>query len=129
MVLGLLAVIAIALIASVVWFVNALRPPVDAMNDYLAAVSHGDYPAAYQMLCTDKRSTTSYDEYRLVTANFASGLTDYNVWSFDAFGSRRTVQYNFTRLNTRSGTHRATIVREAGTWRVCDFFDESRVAR
>jgi uncharacterized protein YxeA len=125
-ILVLLAVIAIAVVGAVVWFVSALRPPVDAMNDYLSAVSRGDYAAAYNMLCTDKRDTTSYEQFRVVTANFATGLTEYNVWSFDPFGSRRTVQYNFTRANTKSRTHRATIVREHGAWKVCSFYDQSR---
>jgi hypothetical protein len=126
--LGLFAFVAVLGISTIVWFVNAVRGPVDGMNHYLAAVDHGAYDTAYDDLCRAEQNATPREQFPAAIAPFASRLSEYQVYSFDPVGNERTVQYRVTDLSGRETTYRATMVREGGAWRVCDFFNDTNGA-
>jgi hypothetical protein len=122
--LAIVAFLGVMFVTSIVVFVHAVEPPVDAMNHFLAAVDHRDYATAYALLCRDEQRTTSRDEFPTAIAPFANDLSEYDVYSFDPIGHDRSVQYTVKRVDGHKRTYRATMVREDGAWRVCDFFDE-----
>jgi hypothetical protein len=123
-VIGALAFFAIVFFVALGAFVNAVDDPVDAMNDFLEAVDDGDYAAAYDHLCARERAATPEREFPVAIAPFADDLNEYNVYSFDPFGRERAVEYSITDFSDDDTTYSATMVREEGAWRVCDFFDE-----
>jgi hypothetical protein len=122
-VLGILFGLGVVLVVAIVALVATLRPPVDAMNRYLADVEHGDYAAAYGRLCAAEQASTRPADFPQAIAPFERALTEYTVYSFDPIGNERTVQYSVTDANGNDKTYRATMVREGGAWRVCDFFE------
>jgi hypothetical protein len=121
-VLGILFGLGVLFVIAIVALVATLRPPVDAMNRYLADVEHGDYAAAYGRLCAAEQASTRPADFPQAIAPFKQDLADYTVYSFDPFGNERIVQYSVTDAGGNDTTYRATMVREAGAWRVCDFF-------
>jgi hypothetical protein len=123
-VLGILLFLGVVFVASIVAFVHTVEPPVNAMNHFLAAVDHRDYDRAYALMCRREQNATSRPDFPAAIAPFASDLDQYRVYSFDPFGNERTVQYSVTTVNGHDTTYRATMIREAGAWRVCDFFKE-----
>jgi hypothetical protein len=123
--LGLFAFLAVLGVATIVWFVNAVRPPVDAMNHYLAAVDRGAYDVAYDDLCRAEQNATPRGQFPAAIAPFARRLSEYDVYSFDPVGHERTVQFRITDFGGNDTTYRATMVREGGAWRVCDFFNDT----
>ena len=122
MLLGILVFLGVTLIVSIVAFVNSVRPPVDALNEFLGAVDRGDYASAYVLMCRDERASTSHDEFPAAIAPFANSLSEYNAYSFDPFGDERSVQYRVTDFDGDETTYSATMIREDDEWRVCDFF-------
>jgi hypothetical protein len=120
--LGILVFLFAAAIVSIVAFVNAVRPPVDALNEILGAVDRGDYTAADDLMCRDERSSTSHEDFPAVIAPFANSLSEYDAYSFDPFGDERSVEYRVTDFDGDETTYRATMIHEDGEWRVCDFF-------
>jgi hypothetical protein len=123
--LAFFAVAGIAAIVAIVAFVNAVRPPVDAMNHYLAAVDHANYDVAYSYLCDAEQARTPREQFPAAIQPFERRLFEYDVYSFDPVGRERTVQYRITDFGGEEHTYRATMVREHGAWRVCDFFNDS----
>jgi hypothetical protein len=122
--LGVFAFLAITAIVAIVAFVNAVQPPVDAMNRFLAAVDRGEYDVAYAALCRDEQAATARESFPAAIEPFQRELTEYTVYSFDPVGDERTVQYTVTDFGGDSETYRATMVHEGGEWRVCDFFED-----
>ncbi len=122
--LGTLLALFALITVIVVWAVIAIRPPVNAMNDYLAAVKHGDNAAAYNMLCRSEQASTPAASFPAAIAPFARSLHRYSVWSFSPFGAKRRVEYRVTSSDGSRTTYRATMVHERGAWRVCDFFED-----
>jgi hypothetical protein len=121
--LGILFFLGVVGIVSVVAFVNAVKPPVDAMNHFLSDVDRGDYAAAYARMCNREQAATPPAEFPAAIEPFARDLSEYEVYSFDPVGRERTVQYSITDFSGDNSTYRATMVREGGAWRVCDFFE------
>jgi hypothetical protein len=122
-VLGILFGLGVVAVVAIVALVATLRPPVDAMNRFLADVEHGDYAAAYGRMCAAEQAATRPADFPAALAPFKRELTDYTVYSFDPFGDERAVQYSITDFDGNDTTYRATMVREGGAWRVCDFFE------
>jgi hypothetical protein len=121
-VLAILFFLAAGMAASAIFFVTSVQPPVDAMNRYLRDVDRRQYDAAYDQLCRGEQAATARRDFPAAIAPFANRLRDYNVYSFDPFGDERTVEYWVTDANGDRTSYAATMVRESGAWRVCDFF-------
>jgi hypothetical protein len=121
-VLGILLFLGVVFIVAVVMVVNSVQPPVDAMNEFLAAVEHHNYDTAYDLMCRQEQGATPRAEFPSAIAPFANRLVGYSAFSFDPFGRERTVEYTISDTSGNDTTYRATVVREAGAWRVCDFF-------
>ncbi len=123
MLLAALFVLVSSAAAAATFFVRSVQPPVDAMNHFLRDISRGQYDAAYDRLCRQEQAATARRDFPAAIAPFAAQLRDYNVYSFDPFGRERDVEYWIDDDDGDHTTYGATMVREAGAWRVCDFFE------
>jgi hypothetical protein len=123
-VLGALAFFAIVFFVALGAFVNAVNEPVDAMNEFLAAVDDRDYATAYDLLCARERAATPERAFPVAITPLADDLDEYTVYSFDPFGRERSVEFTITAFDDDETTYSATMVREDDAWKVCDFFDE-----
>jgi hypothetical protein len=120
--LAVLFFLASSAAASAIFFVRSVQPPVDAMNNFLREVDRGHYDAAYDRMCRREQGATARRDFPAAIAPFAARLREYNVYSFDPFGRERAVEYWIDDDNGDHTTYGATMVRESGAWRVCDFF-------
>jgi hypothetical protein len=121
---GAVAVIAGLAVASGTIWVQKVKPPVDAANDYLRDISHGNYRSAFAQLCARERLDGSPRSLADTVDQLVSfGLDNYEVSPFEVHinGSRATVKAD---LNTSSGGTAANTVRIHlqkidGSWRPC----------
>jgi hypothetical protein len=110
-------------LAGATYFFRSVEPPIDAMNRFLRDVDHGQYDAAYDQLCRQEQAATARSDFPDAIAPFAGRMHNFNVYSFDPFGDHRSVEYWITDADGDRTSYTATIVREGGAWRVCDFFE------
>jgi hypothetical protein len=120
---AVVVIVGLAVASGTIW-VQKVKPPVDAANDYLHDISHGNYRSAFAQLCAQERVDGSPRSLAdTVDRLVAFGLDNYEVSPFDVHinGSRATVKAD---LNTSSGGTAANTVRIHlqkidGSWRPC----------
>lgn len=100
----------------------ATEPARDATTAHFDALSTGDYPAAYQRLCQDRRDTLSETEY--VRQESAAGqIAGYDIVGVNVSTTNgRTSGTVTVEVTYDSGAQRqeiVTLVQENGEWRVC----------
>ena len=122
---GAVVVIVGLAVASGTMWIQKIKPPIDAANDYLRDISRGDYEAAFDQLCAQEQVDGSARSLeRTVEELVVFGLDDYEVSPFEVHidGSRATVEAD---LNADSfGRTDADVVRIRleeidGEWRPC----------
>jgi hypothetical protein len=121
---AVLGLVVLAAVAAVLW-IQLVKPPLDAANDYMSTVMDGDFATAYEMLCAEQQANTSPESLtQLRSYLLGNEFEDYWVSPFDVNrdGDEATV-----RVNQDSGNFDSYIelemVHEDGEWRPCgDFY-------
>ncbi|MEM7341233.1 MAG: hypothetical protein AAF467_21440 [Actinomycetota bacterium] len=97
------------------------RPPTAVAEDYLALIDNGEYQAAYEALCPERRDLVDFDTF-VAEHSAADQITSYRVIGFwpgigdQAFVSG-TVRLGDDLRNTSYTMQRD----ELGTWQVCRY--------
>jgi len=112
-----------AVASGTIW-INKVKPPIDAANDYLRDISNGDYQAAFDELCAQEKADGSPQSLARTVDSLAFSFSDYDVTPFDVRldGSRATVKADLNPNNDRGNN--ADVVRIHlqeinGKWRPC----------
>jgi len=113
-------IIGLAVASGTIW-IQKVKPPIDAANDYLRDLSRGDYEAAFDQLCAAERVDASPE--RLAAAAADLDVDEYEVSPFDVNrdGSRATVKVELS-PDDFDGTDRFVRMRLEeidGEWRPC----------
>ena len=113
-VLGTIVVLAIS---GTVLFVQKVKPPIDAANEFLDEVEAGNLDAAIELLCSEDRENVDEDD--LFLGAFAS-LDDFEVNPFDVDidGDRATVAFDADGLGD-DRVIELPLRKENGDWRPC----------
>jgi hypothetical protein len=119
---AVVAIVGLAVASGTIW-IQKVKPPIDAANDYLREISRGNYEAAFDQLCARERvdgSPQSLSE--TVDRLVPFGLGNYEVSPFDVHidGSRATVKADLN-ANNFSGKDKVDLRLEKtdGDWRPC----------
>ena len=133
---AVVAIVGLAVASGTIW-VEKVKPPIDAANDYLRDISHGRYQAAFAQLCAQERvdgSPRSLADtvHRIVVF----GVDSYEVSPFDVHldGNRATVKADLSPGigSGDSGNVRIRLQKIDGRWRPCggEFgFEDERLTR
>jgi len=115
-------ILGLAVASGTIW-IQKVKPPIDAANDYLRDISRRDYRAAFDQLCAPEKVDGSPQSLARTVDSFAFSFSDYDVTPFDVRldGSRATVKAD---LNANSSGNNADVVRIRlqeinGKWRPC----------
>ena len=116
-------ILGLAVASGTIW-VQKVKPPIDAANDYLRDIRHGSYRAAFAQLCAQEQVDGSPRSLRnTVDRLVIFGVSDYEVSPFDVHidGSRATVKadLNKTSTGTAGNTVRIRLEKIDGDWRPC----------
>jgi hypothetical protein len=116
-------ILGLAVASGTIW-INKVKPPIDAANDYLHDISNGDYQAAFDQLCAQEKVDGSPQSLARTVDSFVFSFRDYDVTPFDVRldGSHATVKADLN-PNNDSGNN-ADVVRIRlqeinGKWRPC----------
>jgi hypothetical protein len=119
---AVVVIVGLAVASGTIW-IQKVKPPIDAANDYLRDISRGNYPAAFDQLCAPEKvdgSPRSLSD--TVDRLVAFGLDNYEVSPFDVHidGNRATVKADLN-ANNFSGKDKVRLRLEKidGTWRPC----------
>ena len=133
---AVVVIVGLAVASGTIW-VQKVKPPIDAANDYLRDISHGRYQAAFAQLCAQERvdgSPRSLADtvHRIVVF----GVDSYEVSPFDVHldGNRATVKADLSPGigSGDSGNVRIRLQKIDGRWRPCggEFgFEDERLTR
>jgi hypothetical protein len=122
---GAVAVIVGLAVASGTIWIQKIKPPIDAANDYMRDISRGDYEAAFNQLCArEKVDGSARSLERTVDELVFFSVSDYEVTPFDVRidGSRATVKVDLNPGNvggTDADEVRIRLEEIDGTWRPC----------
>ena len=122
---GAVVVIAGLAVASGTIWIQKVKPPIDAANDYLRDISRGNYEAAFDQLCASEKVDGSPRSLaRTVDRLVIFGVSDYEVSPFDVHidGDRARVKADLNASNsgsTDADTVRIRLERINGDWRPC----------
>lgn len=102
---------------------DAVAPVSDSATSYLDAVRRGDHSAAYEQLCTTAKNRISESDFAR-QQSLLPRLTDYDITGVNVANNngdtRGTVTARLTREGAEPVTQVFTLVKEDGTWRVCE---------
>jgi hypothetical protein len=116
-------IVGLAIASGTIW-IQKIKPPIDAANDYLRDISRGDYQAAFDQLCATERvdgSSRSLSDtvHRIVVF----GVDDYEVSPFEVHidGNRATVEADLSPGigGGDSGIVHIRLQKIDGKWRPC----------
>jgi hypothetical protein len=121
---AVVVIVGFAVASGTIW-IQKIKPPIDATNDYLRDISRGDYEAAFDQLCAQEKvdgSARSLED--TVDRLVIFGVDDYEVTPFDVRidGSRATVEadLNPSRVGgTDADEVRIRLEKIDGEWRPC----------
>ena len=101
-----------------VLFVTKVKPPIDATNEFLAAIENGNFDTAFDSLCEADQDEFSPDSLESL---FGLGfLDDYNVNPFDVDITGDRAKVSFDARGTGDNDYfEITLRKEDGDWRVC----------
>jgi hypothetical protein len=113
-VLGAIVVLAIS---GTVLFVQKIKPPIDATNDFLADIEDGNFDAAIEQLCAADQDTVDEDNF-LLTSLSLLGDFQVNPFDVDVDGDRATVTFDADGLDDNEVIE-LPLRKEDGEWRPC----------
>jgi hypothetical protein len=113
---ALLAAIVVLGVTGTVLFVQKIKPPIDAANEFLSDVDDGDSSAAFDQVCSRDRDLLSEED---VVAIFTL-YDDFEVNPFDVDidGDRATVGVDADGLDSGEKLE-LPLRKEGGDWRPC----------
>jgi hypothetical protein len=133
---AVVAIVGLAVASGTIW-IQKIKPPIDAANDYLRDISRGDYQAAFGQLCAAEKvdgSARSIED--TVDKIVFFGVNDYEVSPFDVHidGNRATVKADLSPGigGGDSGIVRIRLQKIGGTWHPCGGqfgFEDERLTR
>jgi hypothetical protein len=116
-------IVGLAIASGTIW-IQKIKPPIDASNDYLRDISRGDYQAAFDQLCATERvdgSPRSLSD--TVDRIVVFGVDDYEVSPFEVHidGNRATVEADLSPGigGGDSGIVHIRLQKIDGKWRPC----------
>jgi hypothetical protein len=117
---AVVAIVGLAVASGTIW-IQKVKPPVDAANDYLRDLSNADYQAAYDQLCAAEKVDASPEGLARTVA--ALQIDKYDVSPFDVHrdGSGATVKVDLN-PDTVGDSDRFVRLRLReinGEWRPC----------
>jgi hypothetical protein len=120
---SVVVILGLAVASGTIW-INKVKPPIDAANDYLRDISNGDYQSAFDQLCAQEKVDGSPQSladtvHRIVVL----GVDDYEVSPFDVHidGNLATVKADLSPGigGGDSGDVRIRLQEIDGKWRPC----------
>jgi hypothetical protein len=127
-----LAVVAVVLVLGSVGVYLGVRGPTDSLNAFLSDLEAKHDASAWTRLCASDRRRISQDDFvaawKRQRAKYGAVIDEIDAFTFEPFGSVRHLHYRlaFVDDKVQANTYPVNVVREGGTWRVCDFFSLSR---
>ena len=120
---AVVVIVGLAVASGTIW-IQKVKPPIDAANDYLRDISRGNYQAAFDQLCAQEKVDGSPRSLAQTVDALVFSLSDYEVTPFDVRidGSRATVMADLNPDNvggTESDDVRIRLEKIDGTWRPC----------
>ena len=121
---AVVVIVGLAVASGTVW-IQKIKPPIDAANDYLRDISRGNYEAAFDQLCAQEQVDGSARSLeRTVEELVVFGLDDYEVSPFEVHidGSRATVEADLDAdsfRRTDADVVRIRVEEIDGEWRPC----------
>jgi hypothetical protein len=120
---AVVAIVGLAIASGTIW-IQKIKPPIDAANDYLRDISRGNYEAAFDQLCATERVDGSPRSLAdTVDRIVVFGVDDYEVSPFEVHidGSRATVEADLSPGigGGDSGIVRIRLQEIDDTWRPC----------
>ncbi|HKF92163.1 MAG TPA: hypothetical protein VKC52_11900 [Acidimicrobiia bacterium] len=117
---AVVVIVGLAVASGTIW-IQKVKPPIDAANDYLRDLSRGDYEAAFDQLCAAEKVDASPEGLAGAAADL--DVDEYEVSPFDVNrdGSRATVKVELS-PDDLDGTDRFVRMRLEeidGEWRPC----------
>jgi hypothetical protein len=117
---GLLATIVVLTVTGIVLFVQKIKPPIDATNDFLAALDTREFDDAYSQMCDRARRELTPDDLQSLYFG-PENIAGYEVNPFDVDidGSRATVGFDTDVLDDDQ-KFELRLRKENGDWRPCE---------
>lgn len=134
---AVVVIVGLAVASGTIW-IQKVKPPIDATNDYMRDISRGNYEAAFDQLCAQEKVDGSPQSLARTVDALVFSLSDYQVTPFDVRidGSRATVKVDLNPDNvggTESDNVHIRLQKIDGKWRPCGgqfgFVDELRPRR
>ncbi|MFV0523645.1 MAG: hypothetical protein ACK5RL_04020 [Acidimicrobiales bacterium] len=120
-ILGILFVLALLSIGGCSWFlINATRPPVDATNNFYAALSDGRYQDAYDLMCPNSRPE-SVQVFEAQVSAPAATITGYNFTTVNTSNNLSSTVRGTVDLNGTSYQAVVELSNIDDAWKVCSF--------
>ncbi len=118
-----MSVLALASLGGAAWWAmqRATTAPVDAVDAFFTDLEAGRDDRAWSRLCAADRARVSRADFPVAVSEARRGLEGHDVFSFDPIGDRRDVHYELD-YGTRTDRFDVDVVREDGSWRLCNFF-------
>lgn len=120
---GAVVVILGLTIASATIWIQKVKPPIDAANDYLRDISHRNYGLAFARLCAQQRVDGSPESLAdTIDRLVIFGIDNYEVSPFDVHidGNHATVKADLNAGNFSGKDNvRLRLEKIDGTWRPC----------
>jgi hypothetical protein len=117
---AVLGAIVILAISSTVLFIQKVKPPIDAANEFLAAVESDDFDAALDGLCAADQDAFTADELETLFGLAGGFLDDYDVNPFDVDVDGDKAKVSFNAEGTGDEDYfEIPLRKEDGDWRVC----------
>jgi len=116
-------IVGLAVASGTIW-IQKVKPPIDAANDYLRDISRGNYQAAFDQLCAQEKVDGSPQSLAQTVDALVFSLSAYEVTPFDVRidGNRATVKADVNPDNvggTESDNVRIRLQKIDGEWRPC----------
>ena len=120
---AVVVIVGLAVASGTIW-IQKVKPPIDAANDYLRDISRGNYQAAFDQLCAQEKVDGSPRSLAQTVDALVFSLSDYEVTPFDVRidGSRATVKADLNPDNvggTESDNVHIRLQKLDGKWRPC----------
>jgi hypothetical protein len=117
---AVVVIVGLAVASGTIW-IQKVKPPVDAANDYFRDLSHGAYADAFDQLCATEQVDASAEG--LARAVAALNIDEYDVSPFEVRrdGSRATIKVDLTpdTVGDSSRFVRLRLREIDGEWRPC----------
>jgi hypothetical protein len=111
-------IIGLAVASGTIW-IQKVKPPIDAANDYLGDLSRGEYEAGFDRLCAAEQVDASPESLARLADQVR--INDYEVSPFDVNrdGSRATVKVDLSPDTVGGRSARLRLQEIGGEWRPC----------